>query len=83
MESKQKRTWKGIMLIQTFVLKVINHERKILTHHEIIDRIVSVCKESKLWIHPNLRRPNFLFTYLSKFTYFCTVGIWTLKKEFC
>ena len=27
------------MLIQTFVLKVINNERKILTHHEIIDCI--------------------------------------------
>ena len=37
MESKQKRTM--IMLIQTFVLKVINDERKKLTHHEIIDRI--------------------------------------------
>ena len=28
-----------IMLIQTFVLNVINNERKILTHHEITDRI--------------------------------------------
>ena len=27
------------MLIQTIGLKVINNERKILTHHEIIDRI--------------------------------------------
>ena len=27
------------MLIRRFVLKVINNERKILTHHEIIDRI--------------------------------------------
>ena len=26
------------MLIRTFVLKVINNERKKLTHHEIIDR---------------------------------------------
>ena len=42
------------MLIQMLVLKVINNERKILTHHEIIDRIVEqivllitrVCKES-------------------------------------
>ena len=25
------------MLIRTFILKVINYERKILTHHEIID----------------------------------------------
>ena len=27
------------MLIRRFVLKVINNERKILTHHEIIDLI--------------------------------------------
>ena len=27
------------MLIQTFFLKVINNGRKVLTHHEIIDRI--------------------------------------------
>ena len=27
------------MLIRTFVLKVINNERKILIHHEIIDYI--------------------------------------------
>ena len=44
------------MLIQMFVLKVINNEkRKILTRHEIIDRnaeqivlvITRVCKEAK------------------------------------
>ena len=42
------------MLIRMFVLKVINNERKILTRHEIIDRIAEqivlvitrVCKES-------------------------------------
>ena len=53
MESKQKRTWEGIMLIRTFVLKVINNESKILTDHEITDRIAGqiepvitqVCKE--------------------------------------
>ena len=39
MESKQKQTWGGTMLIRTLVLKVINNERKILTHHEIIDCI--------------------------------------------
>ena len=43
---------KGIMLIRAFILKVINDEKKILTHHKIIDRIaeqtVSVCNESKL-----------------------------------
>ena len=52
------------MLIRTFVLRVINNERKELIHHEIIDRIVEqtellitqVCKKSKLWIHPELQR---------------------------
>ena len=28
------------MLIRRFALKLINNERKILTHHEILDRIV-------------------------------------------
>ena len=49
------------MLIRTFVLKVTNNDRKKLTNHEIIDPnaeqtesvITQVCKESKLWIHPN------------------------------
>ena len=44
------------MLIRILVLKLINNGRRILTHHEIIDRIVEqivlvttqVCKESKL-----------------------------------
>ena len=48
MKSKQKQTWE-VMLIQTFVLQVMNNERKTLIHHEIIDRIaeqkVSVLKE--------------------------------------
>ena len=57
MKNKQKRPWGGVvMLIRTFVLKIINNETKYLTHHEIIDctadRIVSViaqmCKETKL-----------------------------------
>ena len=81
MESKQKQTWGGIMLIQTFVLKVANSERKILTQYEIFDRITEqtesvitqVCKESKLWIHPSLRRPSFSFTYSFTFTYFSIV----------
>ena len=59
------------MLIPRFVLKVINNERKNLTHHEVIDRIAQqiafvitqMCKESMLWIHPNLRGPSFSFTY--------------------
>ena len=65
------------LLIQTFALKVINDERKKLAHHEIIDCIAEqtesvitqVCKESKLWIHPNLRPPRFSFTYSFNFTY--------------
>ena len=69
---------KGIMLIRAFILKVINDEKNFLTHHKIIDRIVeqtvSVCNESKLWIHLN---------YSSKFIYFCIIDIWTLKKDFC
>ena len=71
------------MLIRTFVLKVINNERKILNDHEIIDRnaeqidsvIIQLRKESKLWIHPNLRRQSFSFPYSFKFTYFCIVYI--------
>ena len=63
------------------VLKVINNERKILTLYEINDHIpeqielviAQVCKESKLWIHPNFRRQSFSFIYLFKFTYFCIV----------
>ena len=66
MESKQKRTWETF-IIRTFVLKVIINERKILTNHEIIDRIAeqieSGIKESKLWIYLNLRQPSFSFTY--------------------
>ena len=77
------------MLILTFVLKIINNERKLLIHHDIIgfisEQIVSVItqvyKESKLWmIHPNLRRPKLSFPYSTAFTYFCIVEIWTLKK---
>ena len=78
------------MLIQIFVLNVINNERNILTHYEIINRIAEqvvlmitqVWKESKLWIHPNLRRLSLSFTYSFNFNYFCIVDAWTLKKEF-
>ena len=77
------------MLIRTFVLKVINNKRRKLTHHKIINRIAEqivlvitqVSKQSKLWVHPNLRRPSFLFTFSFKFTYFCIVYIYiNLKK---
>ena len=37
MESKEHGD--GIMLIQTFVLTVINNEWKNIKHHKIIDRI--------------------------------------------
>ena len=71
------------MLIRMFILKVINNERKKLTHHEIIDRIaeqtvlviIQVSNESKLSILQNLRRPWFSFTYLFKFTYKCFVRL--------
>ena len=49
------------MLIRTFVAKIINNDRKLLTDHEIIDCtaeqiesvITQVCEESKFWIHPS------------------------------
>ena len=49
------------------VVKVVNNERKKLTHHEIIDRIaeksvsviIQVSKESKLRIHLNLNSFKF------------------------
>ena len=52
--NKNEHGERNIMLIQLFALKVINNERKILTRHEIIDRIAEqivlvitrVCKES-------------------------------------
>ena len=52
--NKNEHGERYIMLIQLFALKVINNERKILTRHEIIDRIAEqivlvitrVCKES-------------------------------------
>ena len=78
------------MLIRVFVLKVINNERKILIHLEIIDHrakkiesvITQVCKESTLWIYPQLRWPSFSLTFSFKFACFCLVDIWTLKKDF-
>ena len=53
--AKENEHGEGIMLIRTFVLKVINNVRKKLTHHKIIDRIaeetasaiIQVSKESK------------------------------------
>ena len=38
-EQIKTNTGRGIILFRMFFLKVINNERKILTHHEIIDRI--------------------------------------------
>ena len=67
-----------------FVIKVINNERKILTSHEIIDRIAEhivlvitrVCKES---INSS-KRLSVSFTYLFKFTYFLLCRCMDLKK---
>ena len=47
---------------------------------KIVSVVTQVCKETKLWICPNLQQPNSSFTYSFKFTYFCIVDIWTLKK---
>ena len=71
--AKKNEHGEGIMLIRTLIIKIINNERKRLTHYEIIDRtaeqtasvIIQVSKESKLKIHPNLRTPRSSFTYLS------------------
>ena len=87
--AKKNEHGERIMLIQTFVLKVINNERKKLTHHEIIDRIadqtasviIQVSKELKLRIRPNLRRVALFteggswFTYSFKYTYKCFVKL--------
>ena len=62
------------MLVRIFVLKLVKNERKILTHHETIDRMAEQIKS-------NLRRPIFSLTFSFKFTYFCIADIWTLKKE--
>ena len=65
------------MQIQTFILKIIINERKILTHYDInsieekiVSVITQVYQESKLWNHSNLRRPNFSFTYSLSFLTF-------------
>ena len=71
--AKKNEHGEGIMLIQTLIIKILNNERKRLTHYEIIDRtaeqtasvIIQVSKESRLKIHPNLRMPRFSFTYLN------------------
>ena len=80
----------GIMHIRIFLLKVTNNERKILTHYEYADRIAEqiesvitqMHKQSKLWIHRNFNEPGFSLAFSFKFTYFCIVDIWTLKKGF-
>ena len=68
----------------------MNIERKILTHYEIIDHmpeqtesaITQVNKESKLWVHPNLKLTSFSLNFSFKFTYICIPDIWTLKGNF-
>ena len=83
MKRKQKRTWGKL------VLKVINNERKILMHQGIIDRIAekivgghSSMQKIKIVDSSELKGAKF-FIYFFKFTYFCIVHKWTLKKEFC
>ena len=64
------------MLIRALFLKVINNERKTLTHHDTIDHNAAhIVQINKPWIHPNLRQPNLSFVYSSKLTYFCIVDI--------
>ena len=69
------------MLIQTFVLKVINNGKQKLTHHQITDRIaeqtasVIIQTSKELRINSNIRRPCFSFIYSFKFTYKCFVWI--------
>ena len=83
--NKNEHGERYIMLIQLFALKVINNERKILTRHEIIDRIAEqivlvitrVCKES---VNSSELTAATCFIYLFKFTYFCFVYVGTLKK---
>ena len=83
MESKQKQTWRGVKLIQMFVAKVINNERNILTHHEIIDHIAEqiepmipqVRKKTKLRIHPNWRRSSLSYSYSFKLACFSILYI--------
>ena len=66
------------MLIRTSVIKVMNNERKKLTHHEIIDHIaeqtasviIQANKESKF-----IRRPHFSFIYSFKFAYKCFIRL--------
>ena len=78
-----------IILIESFAVKVRNdlknfnsswnhwlHCRTNHINHSSVQRIKTVD-------YPNLRRPSFTFTYSFKFTDFCIVDIWTLKKEFC
>ena len=79
--AKKNEHGEGVMLIRTFVVKVIDNERKKLTHHKIIDRIaeqiasviIPLSKESKLRIHRNLRTPHFSITYSFRLTYKCFV----------
>ena len=79
-----------IILIERFAVKVRNDLKNFnsswnhwlhcranhISNHSSVQRIKTVD-------YPNLRRPSFTFTYSFKFTDFCIVHIWTLKKEFC
>ena len=63
------------MLSQTFVLKVINKERKKFTDHEIIGRVAEQNKSVITQVCKGLKMPIFSFTYSFASTYFCVVYI--------
>ena len=44
-EQTKMKMERGIILVRKFVFKVINNERNILTHYEIVDRIVKQVKK--------------------------------------
>ena len=60
------------MLIRTFVAKIINNDRKLLTDHEIIDRtaeqiesvITQVCEESFGFIRANGSQFSHLLSFI-------------------
>ena len=86
--NKNEHGERYIMLIPRFVLKVIDNEKKKFACHEMIALENKLCWWSlecvnNQGIYPKLRQSSVSFTYLFKFTYFCFVDVWVLKKEFC
>ena len=78
------------MFNRIFTLKVINIESKILAYPQIIDRIAEqielvitqLWKESKFWVHQNLKQTSFSLTCSFKFTYICIANMSNLKRNF-